>query len=205
MSHKRSYQSTGSYLWVSVYCVPGIIQKVIAIYRFLLIFFSVLSARSHTKSSTNLQVLIYGMFLLGIHQEDLECSSTTTANHYLESAEVCRVSYFIGSYIWVLVYCVPGVTKNVLPIYRFSYIFLLVCCLLGITQNFPPIYRFLYTGFFFKEYIKKIWDVPQPQQPITIWRVQKYARHLNLLALMYGFSCIVYQVSHKRFFESTGS
>ena len=54
--------------------------------------FSVLSTRCHTKASPNLQVLIYGIFLLGIHQEDLGCSSTTTANHYLESAEVCRSS-----------------------------------------------------------------------------------------------------------------
>ena len=61
VSNKRSYQSTGSYIRV----------------------FSVLSARCHTKGPTNLQVLIYGIFLLGIHQEDLVCTSTTTANHYL--------------------------------------------------------------------------------------------------------------------------
>ena len=65
--------------------------------------FSVLSTRCHTKASPNLQVLIYGISLLGIHQEDLGCSSTTTANHYLESAEVCRSSSFISSYRWVLV------------------------------------------------------------------------------------------------------
>ena len=68
-----------------------------------------------------------------------------------------------------------------------------------------PIYRFLYTGFFFQEYMKQIFDVPQPQQPITIWRVQKYARSLNLLVLIYGFQCIVYHVSHKRSYQSTAS
>ena len=51
--------------------------------------FSVLSTRFHTKGPTNLEVLIYRIFLLGLHEEDLGCSSTTTANHYLESAEVC--------------------------------------------------------------------------------------------------------------------
>ena len=104
VSHKRSYQSTGSYISLLVYCLPSVTQKGLPIYRFLYMAFSVLSTRCHTKGPTNLEVLIYGMFLLGIHQEDLECSSTTTANHYLESAEVCRASYFIGSYIWVFVY-----------------------------------------------------------------------------------------------------
>ena len=67
--------------------MPGIL-----IYWFLFMGFSVLSTSCHTKGPTNLQVLIYGIFLLGIHQEDLGCTSTTTANHYLESAEVCRGS-----------------------------------------------------------------------------------------------------------------
>ena len=104
VSHKRSYQSTGSYISLLVYCLPGVTQKGLPIYMFLYVAFSVLSTRCHTKGPTNLEVLIYWMFLLGIHQEDLECSSTTVANHYLESAEVCRASYFIGSYICVLVY-----------------------------------------------------------------------------------------------------
>ena len=79
MSNKRSYQSTVSYIWV----------------------FTVLPTRCHTKGSTNLQAFIDLYFLLGIHQEDLGWPSTTTANHYLESAKVCRASEFIGSYIWV--------------------------------------------------------------------------------------------------------
>ena len=31
-------------------------------------------------------------------------------------------------------------------------------------------------------------ECPQPQQAITIWKVQRYAGHLNLLVLIYGFS-----------------
>ena len=155
MSHKRSYQSTGSYIGVLVYCLRGVTQKVLPIYRFLYIgffciayhvshkrfyqstasyigdfsfintlrrfgmylnhnsqslfreyrsmpgvlnywflyiHFSVLSTRCHTKGPTNLQVIIYVIFLLRLHQEDLGFSSTTTANHYLESTEVCRAS-----------------------------------------------------------------------------------------------------------------
>ena len=127
MSHKRSYQSTGSYIWVfsvlptrcqtkgptnlqvliyvsSLYCVPGVTQKVLRNYRLLYTGFScivsevshkrsyqstgsyirvstVLSTRCHTKGPTNLQVLIYGF----------------------------------------LVYCLPGYTQKVLPTYRFLY------------------------------------------------------------------------------------
>ena len=67
--------------------MPGVL-----FYWFLYMGFSVLSSRCHTKGPTNLQVLIYVIFLLLIHEEDLGCFSTTTANHYLESAEVCQVS-----------------------------------------------------------------------------------------------------------------
>ena len=127
MSHKRSYQSTGSYIRVFsvlcsschtkgltnlqvllygflVYCLPGVTQKVLLIYRFLymgfcyIVFqvshkrsyqstgsyirlFSVLSTRCHTKDPTNLQVLIYGFLL----------------------------------------YCLPGVTEKILPIYIYLY------------------------------------------------------------------------------------
>ena len=67
--------------------MPGVL-----FYWFLYMGFSVLSSRCHTKGPTNLQVLIYVIFLLLIHEEDLGCFSTTTASHYLESAEVCQVS-----------------------------------------------------------------------------------------------------------------
>ena len=127
MSHKSSYQFTGSYIRVFsvlstrchskgptnlqvliygflLYCLPGVTQNVLPIYRFLytcfycivyqvsqkrsyqstgscIQVFSVLSSRCHTKGPTNLQVLIYGYLL----------------------------------------YCLPGVTQKDLPIYRFIY------------------------------------------------------------------------------------
>ena len=43
-----------------VYCLPGVTQKVLPIYRFLYMGFSVLSTRCHRKGPTNLQVLIDG-------------------------------------------------------------------------------------------------------------------------------------------------
>ena len=87
-----------------LYCLPGVTQMVLPIYRFLytgfycignqvshkrsykstgsyIRGFSVLLTRCHTKGPTNLQLLIYGF----------------------------------------LVYCVKGVTQKVLPIYRFLY------------------------------------------------------------------------------------
>ena len=86
MSNKKSYQSTGSYIWdfsvlstrchtkgptnlqvliygFLVYCLIGVTQKVLRIYRFLYTVFSVLPARCHTKVPTNLQVLIYGFLV----------------------------------------------------------------------------------------------------------------------------------------------
>ena len=103
MSHKRSYQSTCSYIRV----------------------FSVLSTRCHTKGPTNLQVLIYGTFTALCSR----CDTKGPAN----------LQVLIYGF---LVYCLPGVTQKVLPIYMF-----------------------LYTGFL----------------------------------------CIVYQVSHKRSYQSTDS
>ena len=147
MSHKRSYQSIGSYIRLS-----GVTQKVLPIYRFLYTSFycivyqvshktpyqstgsyirvlSVLSTRCHTKGPTNLQVLISGFE----------------------------------------VYCLPGVTQKVIPIYRLIYtVFsvlstwrytkgntnlqvliygILVYCLPGVTQKVLAIYRILYMGF----------------------------------------------------------
>ena len=80
------------YIFILVYCLPVVTQMVLPIYRILYIAFSVLSTRCHTKGPTNLQVIIYVIFLLRLHQEDLGFSSTTTSNHYLESTEVCRAS-----------------------------------------------------------------------------------------------------------------
>ena len=46
-----------SYIWVLVYCLPGVTQKVLPIYRFLFMCLSVSCYRCHTKGPTNLQVL----------------------------------------------------------------------------------------------------------------------------------------------------
>ena len=116
-----------------------------------------------TKGSTNVQVLIYGIFLLGIHQEDLGCSSTTTANHYLEIAEVCLN-------LLVLIYgflCI---------VYQVSH-----------KRSYQSTGSYTWDFSFRNTSRREISDVPQPQQPITIWRVQKYAGRLNLLFLYMGF------------------
>ena len=83
VSHKRSYQSTASYIRVFsvlptrchtngptnlqvliygflLYCVLGVTQKVLPINRFLYTGFIIFSTRCHTKGPTNLLVLIYG-------------------------------------------------------------------------------------------------------------------------------------------------
>ena len=238
MSHKRSYQSTSSYIRVFsvlhtrchtkgptnpqvhksdflVYCVPGVTQKVLPIYRFLYMgfycivyqvlhkrsyqstgsyiwVFIILSTRCHTKGPTNLQVLIYGF----------------------------------------LVYCLPGVTQKVLPIYRFLYTVFsvlptrchtkgptnlqvliygfLVYCLPGVTQKVLPICRFLYTVF----NVLAIWchtKGPTNLQ-VLIYEFLLYflpgvtQKVLPFYRFLYkGFKCIVYQVSHKRSYLSTGS
>ena len=51
VSHKRSYQSTGSYVWVFAYCLSGVTQKVLQIYRFLYMYFQCISYQvSHKRS-----------------------------------------------------------------------------------------------------------------------------------------------------------
>ena len=78
VSHKRSYQSTGSYIWNFSFRNTSRIFGMfvnhnsqslfgewrsmprILIYWFLYMGFSVLSTQCHTKGLTNLQVLIYG-------------------------------------------------------------------------------------------------------------------------------------------------
>ena len=148
MSHKRSYQSTFSYIRV----------------------FSILPTRCHTKGPTNQQVLIYGSFTVLCSR----CHTKSPAN-----LEVLIYG--------ILVYCLPGVTQKVLPIYMFLYTGFCVLstrchtkdptnlqvlmygflayCLPGVTQKVIQIYRFLYIYF----------------------------------------QCIAYQVSHKRSYQDTGS
>ena len=132
---------------ILLYCLPGVTQKVLPIYRFLYTVFSVLPTRCHTKGPTNLQVLIYGF----------------------------------------LVYCRPGVTQKVLPICRFLYtvfsVLAIRCHTKGPTNLQVLIYEFL------------LYCLPGVTQ-----KVLKIYRFLSK-----GFKGIVYQVSHKRSYQSTGS
>ena len=193
VSHKRSYQSTGSYI-----CI-----------------FSVLPTRCHTKGPTNLLAFIYRL----------------------------------------LVYCLPGVTQKVLPIYRFLYmgfqcfvywvshkrsyqstgsyicIFsvlptrchrkgptnlqafiyrLLVYCLPGVTEKVLPIYRFLYTGFqcivYQVSHKRSHQSTGSYIRVFTVWSTRWHTKGpKNLQVLIQGFQCIVYHVSQKRSYQSRGS
>ena len=197
VSHKTSYQSTGSYIGFLLYCLQGVIQQVLPIYRFLqtgfqcivyqvshkrsyestgsyIRVFSLLSTKCHTKGPTNQQVLIYGFLL----------------------------------------YCLPGVTQKVLPIYRFlytgfqcivyhvshkrsyqshgTYIRFLVYYLPGVTQKVLKIYRFLYSCFYhivFQVSYKKSYQ--STGSYIRVFSVLSTRCHTkcptNLQVLIYGF------------------
>ena len=172
MSQKRSYQSTGSFIQVFtvlltrcyrkgptnlqvliygflVYCLPGVTQKVLPIYRFLYTVFSVLPTRCHTKGPKNLQVFKYGFLvycLQAVTQKVLPIYRFLYMGFYCIVYQVSHKRSYQskGSYIWVftvlstrchtkgptnvhfliyrfLLYSLPGVTQKVLPIYRFSY------------------------------------------------------------------------------------
>ena len=148
MSHKRSYQSTGSYIWV----------------------FSVLSTRCHTKGPTNLQVLIYGFLvycLPGVTQKVLPIYRIIYMGFYCIFYQVLHITSYQSTGYYIRAFTVLSTrchTKS--PTYLQVLIYgVLVYCLPGVTQKVLPIYRFLYMGF----------------------------------------SCIVYQVLHKRCYQSTGS
>ena len=127
MSYNRSYQCTGSYRRV----------------------FSVLSTRCHPKGPTNLQVLIYGFLvycLLSVTEKVLPIYRFLYMGFYCIVYQVLQKRCYqsTDSYIQVfsvlstrchtkgptnlqvlingfLLYCLPVVTKKVLPIYRFLY------------------------------------------------------------------------------------
>ena len=148
MSHKSSYQSTGSYIRV----------------------FNVLSTRCHTKLPTNLQVLIYGFLLYclpGVTQNLLPICRSLYRGFYCIVYKVSKMRSYQSTDSYRRVFSVlatryhtKGPTNRQVLIYGF-----LLYCLPGVTQKVLLIYRFLYTGF----------------------------------------HCIVFQVSHKRSYESTGS
>ena len=193
VSHKRSYQSHGTYIRFLVYYLPGVTQKVLKIYRFLytcfyhIVFqvshkksyqstgsyirvFSVLSTRCHTKCPTNLQVLIYGFLMYclpGVTQKVLPIYRFLYPGFQCIVLQVSHKRSYqsTGSYIWVFsVLPTRCHTKGPTNQQVLIYGFLLYC-VPGVTQKILPIYRFLYTGF----------------------------------------QCIVYQVSHKSSYQSTGS
>ena len=148
VSHKRYYQSTGSYMRV----------------------FSVLSTRCHTKGPTNLQVHIYAFLLYclpGVTQKVLPIYRFLYMGFQRIVYQVSHKRSYqsTGSYIWVFtVICTRCHTKGLTNLQVLIYGFL-VYCLPGVTQKVLQIYRFLYMGF----------------------------------------QCIVYQVSHKRSYQSPGS
>ena len=198
MSHKRSYESTGPYIWVLsvlstrchtkgptnlqvliygflVYCLPGVTQKVLPIYRFLYMgfycivyqvshkrsfqstgsyirVFSVLSTRCHTKSPTNLQVLIYGVLvycLSGVTQKVLPIYRFLYMGFSCIVYQVLHKSCYqsTGSYIRVnTVLSTRCHTKGPTNLHVLIYGFL-VYCVPGVTQKVLPINRFLHTGF----------------------------------------------------------
>ena len=103
-------------------------KKVLPIYRFLYMGFCWIPYQVSHKRFFQSTSSYIREFSFRNTSRRFGLLSTTIANHYLESAEVCRASLFIGSYIWVLVYCLPGVTENVLSIYRFLYMGFSVLC-----------------------------------------------------------------------------
>ena len=216
VSHKRSYQSTGSYIRVFsvlskrchtkgltnlqvpiyrvlVYCLAGITQKVLPIYIFLytgfqcivlkvshkrsykstgsyIRAFSVLSTSCHTKGPTNLQFLIYGFFTV-------LCSRCHTKGP-------TNLQVLIYGF---LVYCLPGVTQKVLPIYMFLYTdSWCIVCQVSHKRSYQS--RGSYIRVF------------------SVLSIRCHTKGpTNLKVLIYVFQCIVYHVSHKRSYQSTGS
>ena len=130
VTHKRSYQSIGSYIR----------------------FFSVLSTRCHTKGPTNLVVLIYRFLvycLPGVTQEVLLIYRFLYTGFYCIVFQVSHKRSYQSTGSYIRVFSVlskrchtKGLTNLQVPIYR-----VLVYCLAGITQKVLPIYKFLYTGF----------------------------------------------------------
>ena len=175
MSHKRSYQSHGTYIRFLVYYLPGVTQKVLKIYRFLytcfyhIVFqvslkksyqstgsyirvFSVLSTRCHTKCPNNLQVLIYGFLMYclpGVTQKVLPIYRFLYTGFWCIVFQVSHKRSYqsTGSYIWVFsVLPTRCHTKGPTNLQVLIYGFLLYC-VPGVTQKVLPIYRFFYMTF----------------------------------------------------------
>ena len=216
VSHKRSYQSTGSYIWV----------------------FTVLSTRCHTKGPSNLQVLIYGFLvycLPGVTQKVLPIYMFLFMGFQCIVYQVSHKRSYqsTGSYIWVFrvlsTRCYTKVATN-LQVLIYG---LILYCLPGVTQKVLPIYRLIYRGFYcivYKVSYKRSYQSTGSYR--WVFSVLSTRCHTkgptNLQVLIYGFlvyclrsvtkdflpiyrflykgfQCIVYQVSHKTSYKSTGS
>ena len=215
VSHKRSYQSTGSYIQA----------------------FSVLSTRCHRKGPTNLQVLIYGLLLYclpGVTQNVLPINRFLYTCFYCIVYQVTQKRSYqsTGSYIKVfsvlstrchtkcptnllvlihvlLLHCLPGVTKKVLPIYRF-----LCTCFLCIVYQVSNKRSYQSTGSYIQVFsvLSTRCHTKCPTNLLVLIHVlllhclpgvtKKVLPIYRFLCT--GFLCIVYQVSNKRSYQSTG-
>ena len=129
--------------------------------------------------------------------------------------------------------CLLGVTQKFLPIYRFLYKDFLVYCLPGVTQKVLLIYWFLYMGFYcivyqashkmsyqstgsytraFTVLSTRCHKKGPTDLQVLMYRFSVYSlpgvkqKVLPIYRFLYmGFYCIVYQVSHKTSYQSTGS
>ena len=216
VSHKMSYQFIGSYTraftvlstrchtkgptnlqgliqMLLLYCLQGVIQEVLPIYRFLYMcfycivyqvsqkrsyqstgsyiqVFSVLSTRCHTKCPTNLLVFIHVLLL----------------------------------------YCLPGVTNKVLPIYRFLCTGFL-CIVYQVSnkrsQQSTGFYIWVFTALSTRCHTKLPTNLQVLIQGFLLYCLQGVIQQvLPIYRLINtGVQCMVYQVLHKRSYQSTGS
>ena len=115
------------------------------------------STRCHTKGATNLQVLIYGFLLYGLQGDTQKVLPIYRFLYAVFQCIVYQVSHkrsyqSRGSYIQIFrvlstSFHTKGPTNLQVLIYRF-----LLYCVPGGTQKVLPIYRFQYMGFQFIAY-----------------------------------------------------
>ena len=236
--HKKSYQSTGSYIRVFsllssrcqtkgpsnlqvdiygclVYCVPGVTQKVLPIYRFLYTVFSVLSTRCHPKGDTNLQVLIYGFQCITYQVSDKRSYQSTGCYIWVFGVLPTRchtkgpTNLQVLIYLF-LVYCLPGVKQKVLPIYRFLYMgFQCIVYQVSHKRSYQPtgLYIWVFSVLSTRCHTKGPTNLQDHIYGFLLYCLPGITHNvLPIYRLLYmGFYCIVYQVSHKKSYLSTGS
>ena len=193
VSHKRSYQSTGSYIWV----------------------FSVLSTRCHTKGPTNLQVLIYGFLLYclpGVAQKVLPIYRFLYTGFQCIVYKVSHKKSYQStcSYLWGFSVLSTRCHTKVLPIYRFLYMGF--SCIV-----YQVLHKSCYqsTGSYIRVntvlstrcHTKGPTNLQVDIQGFLLYCLQGVIQEVLPIYrfLQMGLQCIVYQVSHKRSYQSTGS